>query len=166
MNFITVSRKAAANRKFNKSNLSFLDSKLDKKRGLHGLVHKEKTNACEPEVIRETKESRSLVENVMNRLDQFSFNTNSQTQNTKKQTSLNKHFAKRKPNLRTRQYKEDNKGKESNILVRNCDVSPMKSIKKIDPKSSVRHFLSSSEDEGERKFINTLKMKYPLMKDY
>ena len=182
LDFIKVTRKFGKQDRHQKSNVSFIDVKANKKRGLDTLfsngshnLRRAKRNGCDPKIIREQENTNSKVSNILNRLDQFSFkpaSSDTQTQNTqvnsqKSQSSIHDHFAKNK-RARPRKYKEDASQVKSNMFVKGCSVNSKKSKAKLlqsDTKSA-HHYLSSSDDEGNSMFVNTLKLKYQFMKDY
>jgi hypothetical protein len=107
----------------------------------------------------------------MSRLDTFSFASKAKVEDDQKsdekRPSLNENFTVAKPPKRTKKFKDEKGIKSSNMFVSNLETQSSSRI--YNENSVVKNttkYLSSSEDEGQRKIVNTLKLKYQIMKDY
>lgn len=84
-----------------------------------------------------------------------------------KQSNMHQHFTKAKPPKRNKKFNEDKASKSSNMFVNNLDsVKISRSEIEESNLKNARKYLSSSEDESQCRIVNTLKLKYPIMKDY
>jgi DNA-directed RNA polymerase subunit F len=160
MDFIRVTRRIGRDQRFQSSNIGAFQMQIDRKRGLHSLFEenkrlnkKEHSNAG---IIKEIKDKE--YSSVLDRLDKFSFKSSSINSKSQTQSTLHQFSKFRPQKLKT--YKED-LTKSSNLFVTTYDSSQFSSKPKEASQLKIvnenkKHYLSSSDEEGPKKAVNTL----------